>query len=140
VNGTIREHLEKFCPWLKSNGRKRLREAKLAPAVEQIIGAYEEAHRPVGKVRNNRLICPHCGHNGKRGTGKKAGSHQGSGFRYLEDIVNHRHVGEIEDGILKIDSYYETGDGYDDGEDARILCYNCLEEFSLPKDLEIDFE
>lgn len=96
------------------------------------------------------LTCPKCG-----GT---------ETFRYLEDIVSHRTVtGFDKHGILRIDGFYRTGEGYDDGHDPRLECHNevldcrsrthhktsqhtqlcyreCCHEFPIPDGIEYDFD
>jgi len=60
-------------------------------------------------------------------------------IRYLEDITNYRQVeGFDEEGNLRVDGLYHT-DGYDDGNNPRLSCGECGEEFPIPDDLEIDF-
>lgn len=86
------------------------------------------------------ITCPQCG-----GTGP---------YRYLEDIVNHREVSRVMQvgraKILMVDGFYETGEGYDDGTNPRLECRNdvvtpsghtgeCLHEFPIPDDFEVDF-
>lgn len=87
------------------------------------------------------LTCPHCGFEGIIGGEAQEGEHSSEPFRYLEDIVNHRDVEGIdENGALRIDSFYESGEGYDDGDNLRLECRKCLAECALPAGLEIEFE
>jgi hypothetical protein len=103
--------------------------------VAQIEREFAEAKRvkapPPGECK---IVCPHCG-----GTTK---------FRYLEDIVCHRDViGFDDDGIFHIEGLSESGEGYDDGSNARLECREdpdgkwCGHEFPLPDWFgEVDIE
>lgn len=75
------------------------------------------------------LLCPFCEHDGLQ-PGK-----YGTGFRYLEDIVNYRQVVRVQSNppLLLIEARYQTGEGYDDGYNGRIECRNCLGEFTFPE-------
>jgi hypothetical protein len=81
------------------------------------------------------LRCPSCG---------------GRSLRYLEDIVCHRAVLEVkleprkdpEKGplaILAVRSKYESGEGFDDGERARLSCRDCAHEFFIPAGMHVEF-
>jgi hypothetical protein len=78
---------------------------------------------PPAPIAGGQLRCPSCGC---------------QDFRYLEDIQNARRVTGIEGGLLTIDGFYET-DGFDDGENPRLMCCDCCAEYALPGDLECEF-
>jgi hypothetical protein len=59
------------------------------------------------------LRCPKCGNDVSTG----------GEIRYVETIENHRRVRAVEGGQLLIDGCYETGEGYDDGEDPHFECH-----------------
>ena len=68
-------------------------------------------------------------------------------MRYLEDIQSYRNVVEIVNSEVIIESAYETGEGYDDGNHPRIECRaeladgtTCLQEFNIPEALEVEWE
>lgn len=71
------------------------------------------------------LVCPCCKH---------------TEFRYVEDIQCWRPVLSAMDGRLNIDGLYKSGEGYDDGENGRLQCANCVAEYALPEQLELTFE
>ena len=72
-----------------------------------------------------KLQCPSCG--------------QDESFQYLEEVTNQRAVfGFNEDGILEI-AAQDHIDINDDGERERLCCRDCLTEFPIPPDIEIDF-
>lgn len=73
----------------------------------------------------NELTCPYCQSKGP--------------FRYLEDIVCFREVAGTKDGTIMIHGLYQSGEGYDDGENPRLECRECLGEFAIPGDFETDF-
>lgn len=85
-----------------------------------------------------KIVCPHCGYDGSRPS-----LHRGEDepFLYLEDIVCYRRVviGENNEGVLHVDGYYQTGEGFDDGDNPRLMCGDCLSKFSIPSGTEIDF-
>ena len=76
-------------------------------------------------TEHGTLQCPHC--------------HDEADFRYLEDIVCHREVSGLEGGVLKIEGFYETGEGYDDGIHPRLECRSCFGECEIPDGIELDF-
>lgn len=87
--------------------------------------------RQAGSVVDGKVLCPH-GH---------AGPH-----RYVETIQNWRPVGELSGPVLAVSSGYESGEGYDDGEDGHLECHAetgaggmCLVVFDLPDGIEIDW-
>jgi hypothetical protein len=83
------------------------------------------------------LKCPHCGYDGSSPPWHREDDEP---FLYLEDIVCYRRVLlEGRQGVLNIHGLYHTGEGFDDGENARLMCGDCLEEFPIPPGLEIDF-
>ncbi len=101
----------------------------------------------------SQLKCPHCGYDGVNDRRMPS-----RGFRLLEDIVCWREVvlkpgtisqglagevevktGDLKDNVLVVNSFYQTGEGYDDGTGFRIECRNCLAEFPLPEGLELEF-
>ena len=82
-----------------------------------------------------RLTCPHCGYDGST----QPKNHR-EPFRFLEDIVCWRAIQlDGRDGILSVEGLYHTGDGYDDGDNARIECGNCMGEFALPEGTDIEW-
>ncbi len=95
--------------------------------------------------KRNNLKCPKCDWIGILDGEPQPGKYV-AGFRYLEDIVNHRDCKRTEStngehpGCLTIQSYYDSGEGYDDGPINRLECGNCLAECSIPANLEIEFE
>jgi hypothetical protein len=83
-----------------------------------------------------KFICPHCGYDGSRDPRERS-----EAFLYLEDIQCYREVlhEESRGNTLKVASLYRTGEGFDDGTNGRILCGNCLGEFPVPEDLDVEF-
>lgn len=93
-----------------------------------------------------KLKCPHCGYEGNHPP-----QHRGKdeAFLYLEDIICHRTVIPNEDELststyepattLLVRGYYQTGEGFDDGSNPRLLCGDCLEEFPVPEGVEVEF-
>lgn len=87
------------------------------------------------------IKCPHCGYDGIDAATSNMPKHQVSGgFRYLEDITCYRQVGHVEDQDLHIDGFYQTGEGYDDGENRRLECRACYGEFPIPEGMELWFD
>jgi hypothetical protein len=85
-------------------------------------------------TEDGQLKCPGCGA-------------VGGEWRYLEDIVNHRDVRGLEDGVLWIHGFYSSGEGYDDGHNGRLECHaedeqgrSCLCECKIPDGMEVDFD
>ncbi len=100
----------------------------VASDVEALAGATRPASRHKG------IVCPHCGFDGKDET--KIRCTTGSAFAYLEDIVCYRHIiGFDEQGCLRIDGRYHTGEGFDDGKNPRVICGACCEEFPIPEEI-----
>jgi hypothetical protein len=71
-------------------------------------------------------------------------------FRYVEPIFCWRDVEGVDpDGTLRINAFYRTGEGYDDGDDenAYLECHFCLDErgpecmatFPVPADVVIEW-
>ena len=87
------------------------------------------------------LVCPSCRYDG----GSEPAHGGPEPFRYLEDIVCHRAVAAVaSEGValaIWIDGsrVYETGEGYDQGSNARLECRNCLAEFPLPAPSIVDW-
>jgi hypothetical protein len=88
-----------------------------------------------------KIVCPHCGYDGS----KEARHNRSDNFQYLEDAVTYRsvlyghgHEDAGEDEVLQVDGLYHV---YDEGNETnpRFLCMNCLGEFPVPDDLELDF-
>ena len=78
-------------------------------------------------AERKNITCPGCGAVNPR-------------LRYLEDIVCYREVtGFNDEEELEIDGLYESGEGYDDGENARLTCMDCLREFPIPDGIDVDF-
>lgn len=85
------------------------------------------------------ITCPQCNNSTVKTGEPKHGSDFGERFRYLEDIVCYRTiVGVNHKGHLIVDGYYKSGEGYDDGTNARLECRECLTTFPLP-DVEIEW-
>ena len=82
------------------------------------------AGRPKLPMRGDKMECPNC---------------QCRKFKYIEDIQNARDVIGIEGDLLTVDSFYTTGEGYDDGENGRLMCTECCDEFAMPDNLEVNF-
>jgi hypothetical protein len=80
-----------------------------------------------------QLTCPDCGW-----TVEKRGIN-GQSFLYLEEVTNIRPVlGLSPAGVLKITGHDHIATE-DNGENPRLQCCNCLTEFPIPAELEIDF-
>ena len=85
-----------------------------------------------------KLKCPHCGYDGKEET-----KHGGT-FRYLTDITSYRDILRFtqttkdKPASLSVEGRYETYDE-DEEKNDRLECRSCLEEFSFPKSLEVEF-
>lgn len=60
-------------------------------------------------------------------------------FRYVEEIYNWRKVKSLNDGVLTIDAKYETGEGYDDGHNPVLECRECVKQYAIPEDFDLDF-
>ena len=56
------------------------------------------------------IKCPRCGNEDLEN------------IRYLEQIVCYREIDRIEDGVIYIHALYETGEGYDEGENPMFEC------------------
>lgn len=90
------------------------------------------------KAKPFKLICPHCGYDGKEP------SEHGGTFRLLSDTTIYReivrvrpaHKGEPRTLIVEglSDKYDEDPEKND-----RLECRGCLKEFDLPKDLPVDY-
>jgi hypothetical protein len=63
--------------------------------------------------RVGRLTCPKCGSDANAGH-----------LRYVETIQCWRRVIGAGNGAVGIEGEYETGEGYDDGEDAHFECHS----------------
>jgi hypothetical protein len=72
---------------------------------------------------HNPLVCPQCG---------------GEEIAYVEDIGNWRRVRALNGSTLVIDGLYST-EGYDDGDNPRLQCRDCVHEWALPADVEMEF-
>ncbi len=88
------------------------------------------------------LKCPECGYEGKTPP-KQRGKDEP--FLYLEDIVCYRKVLlaeelEDDDDELHVEGFYQTGEGFDDGSKARLMCGDCLAEFPLAEGVVIAWE
>lgn len=90
-----------------------------------------------------KLKCPHCGYDGSREPAQRS-----ERFLYLEDIVCWRKViedddpeveGEPAESMLYVDGLYQSGEGFDDGTNPRLMCGDCLEEFLIPEGAELEF-
>jgi hypothetical protein len=75
------------------------------------------------------LRCPKCGNDVS----------EGGDIRYIETIENYRRVRSVENGQLRVDSFYETGDGYDEGKNPEFECqwydaqgHTCGHRWSVP--------
>ena len=80
-----------------------------------------------------RLVCPTCDWDAA-----SDGAHDFC-FRYCEEVTSERRVEGFNDaGVLEVEGA-ETIAAEDEGVNARIRCGNCLHEFLLPEDIEIDF-
>ncbi len=76
------------------------------------------------KIINGKLACPHC---------------DGQKFRYIEDIQNFRTVEGVDGYTINVDGSYQTGEGFDDGDNARLLCDKCCTELAIPDGFEVEF-
>ena len=76
-------------------------------------------------------VCPE-GHNGP--------------WRYVEAIEVWREVLEAAPGLLRVNSYWQTGDGNSVEDSGYLLCWaevgddRCMERVELDEDIEIDWE
>lgn len=63
------------------------------------------------------LRCPKCGNDGSRGV-----------IRFVEQIWIYRDVVGIVDGKIRVENPfpYNTGEGYDDGENGQFECHGAL--------------
>lgn len=61
-------------------------------------------------------------------------------FRYTEKIENHRAIVKVEDGVFHVTSAYETGEGYDDGEDPHFECTECFHRWPVPEEVAKNIE
>jgi hypothetical protein len=61
-------------------------------------------------------------------------------FRYVEEIYNWRTVKSLDNGVLLVGVRYETGEGYDDGHNPVLECRECLAQYNIPKDVEVEFD
>jgi len=124
MNGTMRNLLKQAFPWLETNEDA----GSGADVIQALCDLHESLKRKPARVSaDGRLFCPNC---------KKPGS-----FRYIEDIQNHRTVGTVNRSTktLFIEGFYESGEGYDDGEDGRLECRNCYAECDLPAGYDVEF-
>lgn len=134
---------ERF-PWLGTED-----EVDCPGAVSELSEMYGELL--ASAYDGSPLRCPHCGHDGKTlksitNKSVRESLHVSKGFRYLEDIVNYRDLSPklvTSEGYgkptLVVEGYYESGEGYDDGDNPRLECRACLGEFPIPEGLEVDF-
>jgi hypothetical protein len=85
------------------------------------------------------IVCPGCGFDGKDESKINNTTHEP--FIYVEDAqLWRRVVGFNDKGILEIESRYQSGEGFDDGTNPRIMCCACLHEFPIPGDVEENIE
>lgn len=122
MNGSIRALLKEHFPWLGTD-----QEIDCCDAVSELTALYDKLARPVavikGRGRRRKLACPKC---------------ESTDVRYTEDIGNDRLVNPLKGKTVPVDSFYQT-DGLDDGEDGRLYCRDCGEEFDIPEGLEIEW-
>ena len=79
-----------------------------------------------------KLGCPHCGHDGTKGTTKSP--HEPYGFNYLSDDVVCRDVqGYDESGRLRISDDFQCEGSH--GVNPRIECRSCWQTFPIPEGL-----
>ena len=80
----------------------------------------------------NKLVCPHCGHDGTQETARPPlGS---CGFNYLADDVVCREVrGHDEGGRLRLSSDFKCQGSR--GTNPRLECRSCWQTFPVPEDL-----
>ncbi len=124
MNGTIRELLRTTFPWLGTDEDA----GSGADVIESLVELYTKLKLKKIKInKTGKLTCPYC--------------NKSSRFRYIEDIQNHREVSGMNEELnsLLVDGFYESTEGYDDGEDARLECRNCFAECSLPEKVEVTF-
>jgi len=120
-------------------GRLTEQEVDGADLVDFIAGQLEwdgdgrfheagEAAVPTVVIRpTDRLVCPHCGHEGTPGDRP---------FTYVEDAELLRPVKGVEDGALLVQAYYEVSD---EGGEARLFCPACNRTFPVPAGLQTEF-
>jgi hypothetical protein len=90
------------------------------------------------KPKPFKLICPHCGYDGKEP------SEHGGTFRLLSDTTIYREILRVrparkdEPRTLIVEG---LSDKYDEDPEKndRLECRACLKEFDLPKDLPVDY-
>lgn len=90
------------------------------------------------KAKPFKLICPHCGYDGK------TPSENGGTFRLLSDTTIWREIIRVrpprkgEPRTLIVEG---LSDKYDEDPEKndRLECRACLSEFTLPKDLPVDY-
>jgi hypothetical protein len=46
-------------------------------------------------------------------------------FRYVEQIECWRQIKGVRNGAMVVDSAYESGEGYDEGENPHLECHAC---------------
>lgn len=93
-------------------------------------------NRIVGWMSKARFYCPECGF-----ADTPDAKTLNQLFRYLEDITNWRQIEGFDSGsrTLNIKGLYHTGEGYEEGKNARIECGNCLHEFKVPESWTEEF-
>lgn len=96
-------------------------------ALLDAVAVIESETLPIATILpDGRLACPECGRT--------------EWLRYIEDIQNCRQVDGVEEGELRIFGAYETGEGFDDGQNGRLLCDgDCCIEFAIPEGMTIDW-
>lgn len=72
--------------------------------------------------RLGRICCPSCGNDDPMK------------IRYVEKIECYRQVLGVKDGQLQVNGLYQSGEGYDDGENPRFECHadDCLYQWPVP--------
>lgn len=63
-------------------------------------------------------------------------------WRYVEAIEVWREVLEVTPASLTVNSYWQTGDGYNDGLEgsAYLQCWDCAEQVPLPAGVELEWD
>jgi hypothetical protein len=94
-------------------------------------GRFHEAGKEVAATvviqPPDKVVCPHCGHDGTLGDRL---------FTFVEDAELLRPVRGVEDGTLLVQACYEVNDV---GGEARLFCPACGRTFLVPPGFQLEF-
>lgn len=128
---TDHHHVQDLWPSMGSDDREALISGMCVKCWTEMEAAMDEGDvepgrpqiEPTGLVTKDAITCPACGATGP--------------FLYLEDIVCFRkvigaQVDEEGEPFVLVHGLYETGEGFDEGTNPRLLCKkeDCLHEFT----------